>query len=59
MKWPKHHSNTAAVAALDLDVPTMKCRVLEKKLGFLMGVMAGDMDSLSGSVLLAMCDDVN
>ena len=42
LKWPKHHSNTAAVAAL--DVPTMKCRVLERKLGFLMRVMAGDMD---------------
>ena len=36
----------------------MKCRVLERKLGFLMRVMAGDMDSLSRSVLLAMCDDV-
>ena len=56
LKWPKHHSNTAAVAAL--DVPTMKCRVLERKLGFLMRVMAGDTDSLSGSVLLALCDDV-
>ena len=33
LKWPKHHSNTAAVAAL--DVPTMKCcRVLERKLDF-------------------------
>ena len=44
-----------------LNVPTMlKCRVLERKLGFLMRVMAGDMiwDSLSGSVLLAMCNDV-
>ena len=43
LKWPKHHSNTAAVAAL--DVPTMKCRVLERKLGFLMRVMAGDRQS--------------
>ena len=53
----KHHSNTAAAVAV-LDVPTTRCRVLERKLGFLMRVMAGDMDSLSGSVLLAMCDDV-
>ena len=30
----------------------------ERKLGFLMRVMASDMDSLSRSVLLAMCDDV-
>ena len=60
MKWPKHRSNTAAITAL--NVPTMlKCRVLERKLGFLMRVMEGDRDSLSGSVLLAingMCNDV-
>ena len=59
LKWPKHHSDTAAVAAL--DVLTMKCRVLAgRKLGFLMRVISivGDMDSLSGSVLLAMRDDV-
>ena len=37
---------------------TMKCRVLERKLGFLMRVMAGDTDGLSGSVLLAVCNDV-
>ena len=59
LKWPKHHSNTAASAVAVLDVPTMKCRVLEKKLDFLMRVMAaGDTDSFSGSVLLALCDDV-
>ena len=56
LKWPKYHSNIAAAAALDM--PTMKCRVLERKLGLLMRVMAGDTDSLSGSILLAMCDDV-
>lgn len=36
----------------------MKCRVLVRKLGFLRRVMAGDMDSLSGSVVLALCDEV-
>ena len=41
-----------------IHVPTMKCRVLERKLGFLMRVMETDTDSLSGSVMLAMCDDV-
>ena len=35
----------------------MKCRVVERKLG-LMRVMAGGTDSLSGSILLALCDDV-
>ena len=56
LKWLKHYSNTAAIAVL--DVPTTKCRVLVRKLGFLMRVMAGDMDSLSGSVLLALCDEI-
>ena len=37
LKWPKHHSNTAAIAVL--DVPTMKCRVLMRKLGFLRRMM--------------------
>ena len=55
LKWPKHHSNTAAVVVL--VVPTMKHRVLERKLGFLMRVMAGNTDSLSGSIQLALCDD--
>jgi hypothetical protein len=30
-----------------------------RKLGFLMRVMAGDTDSLSGSVLLALCDNID
>ena len=25
LKWPKHHSNTAAIAVL--DIPMMKCRI--------------------------------
>ena len=57
LKWPKHHSNTAAIVVL--DVPTMKCRVLMRKLGFLRRVMAGDSDGLSGSVMLALCDDAD
>ena len=52
LKWPKYHSNTAAIAVL--DVPTMKCRVLERKLGFLMRVMAGEWKR----TVLALCDDV-
>ena len=48
---PKHHSNTAAVAVL--DVPMMKYRVLETKVGFLMRVTEGDTNSLSGRILLA------
>ena len=56
LKWPKHHSNTAAIVVL--DIPTMKCRILVKKLGFLRRVMEGDLDSLRGSVMLALCDEV-
>ena len=57
LKWPKHHSNTAAIATL--DVPTMKCRVLVKKLGFLKRLMGRDTDSLSGCVVLALCNEVD
>ena len=57
LKWPKHHSNTATIVVL--DVPAMKCRVLMRKLGFLRRVMAGDSDGLSGSVMLALCDDAD
>ena len=57
LKWPKHHSNTAAIATL--DVPTMKCRVLVRKLGFLKRVMGRDADSLSRCVVLALCNEVD
>ena len=33
LKWPKHLSSTVATAAL--EVPSMRFRVLEAKLGFL------------------------
>ena len=52
LKWPKFHSNTAAVTAL--DVPSMKCRILMRKLRFLKRVMDRDSDCLSRSVVLAM-----
>ena len=55
LKWPKHHSNTAAITAL--DVPTMRSRLLVTKLGFLQRVMERDSGSLSGRVLEALCDD--
>ena len=49
LKWLKHHSNTAAITAL--DVPTMRSRLLVTKLGFLRRVMERDSGSLSGRVL--------
>ena len=52
-----HHSNTAALATL--HVPTMKCRVLMRKLRFLKRVMDKDTDCLSGCVVMALCNEVD
>ena len=57
LKWPRHHSNAAAITAH--DVPTMKCRVLTRKLGLLKRVMGRDSDSLSGCVVLALCNEAD
>ena len=48
LKWPKHFSNTAALTGL--EVPTMKCRVLERKLGFLRQVTGREDCGLSVQV---------
>ena len=55
LKWPKHHSNTAA--ATTLEVSTMRCRVLIRKLSFLHRVVNSNSASLSGTALLALSDD--
>ena len=52
----KHHSNTAAVAVL--DVPTMRCKVLLRKLGFLLRVIWADSGGLNGRVLMVLGVDV-
>ena len=51
----KHHSNTAA--ATTLEVSTMRCRVLIRKLSFLQHVVNSNSASLSGTALLALSDD--
>ena len=56
LKWPKYHSNTAAITALDM--PIMRSRPLVTKLGFLQRVMESSSGSLSGWVLEALCEDV-
>ena len=56
LKWPKHHSNTAAITALEM--PTMRSRLLVTKLGFLRRVMESSSGNFSGRVLEALCDDV-
>ena len=57
LKWPKHHSNTAAIAVL--DIPTMKCRILVRKLGFLKRVINRDVTTLGGSVVLTLGSEVD
>ena len=55
LKWPKHHSNSAA--ATTLEVSTMRCRVLIRKLSFLQRVVNSNSASLSGTALVALSDD--
>ena len=44
LKWSWHHSNTAAITAL--NVSTMRCRILVKF--FLWRILGSDLNSLSG-----------
>ena len=46
LKWPKHHSMTPAITALEM--PTMRSRL---ELGFLQRVMKSESGSLSGQAL--------
>ena len=57
LKWPRHHSNTAAFMAL--EVPMMRYRILVRKLAFLHRVIVSNPVSLTGRVLLALCDDAD
>ena len=55
LKWPEDLSNTAAIVAL--EAPTMRCRILVAKLGFLARVLSKDSDDLCSRAVLALCDD--
>jgi len=57
LRWPKHHSNTAAL--LTVDIPSVRSRVLVAKLGFLYKVVRSDPRSLSGQALFALSDGVD
>ena len=57
LKWPKHLSNTAALATL--DVPTMRSRVLQRKLSFLHRVVNSSLFSLSGRTVFALSQDID
>ena len=49
LRWPRHHSNTAAVVAVGLE--SVKSRVLGLKLGFLQRVLDGGAELVSGRVV--------
>lgn len=57
-KWPKPLSNTVAAAAA-LEVPSMRCKVLEAKLSFLARVGSKSPDDLCGRMVLSLCDDTD
>ena len=50
-------SNTAAITALELA--TMRCRVLERKLGFLKRVMGGEVGGPSMQVRETLSDNLS
>ena len=56
VKWPKHHSNTAALVALDME--SARARLLVMKLGFLRRRMMDDGVGVGAAMMSAMCDDV-
>ena len=57
LKWPKNHSNAAAITAL--EVLSIRCRPLVMKLhGFPVVVVESGSVSLSGWVLQVFCNDV-
>ena len=53
----KHLSNTAALTTL--EVPTVRSRVLQRKLSFLHRVANSNPFSLSGRTVLALSQDIN
>ena len=57
LKWPKHLSNTVALATL--DVPTVRSRVLQRKLSFLHRVVNSSLFSLSGRTVFALSQDID
>ena len=57
MKWPRHHSSSAAIVAV--GVQSMRSKILERKLGFLRQVLRSGSRFVSRRVLEALCDDIS
>ena len=55
LKLPKHFSNTAAVTALDW--PSVRARMLLRKLAFLKKVAEAEADTLVGGAMRAFLDE--
>ena len=55
LKWPRHLSSTAAVTVL--DVPSVRSRLLVKKLGYLKRVLVDDAVGVGAAVMRSMVDD--
>ena len=57
LKWPKHHSNTAALVAVGMQ--SVKSRILERKLGFLHKVLGASSGCVSGRVVDSWSDSIS
>ena len=56
LRWPRHHSNTAALVALQLE--SAQSRLLVKKLGFLKKLLMSNGVGVGAVAVKAMVDDV-
>ena len=57
LKWPRHHSNTAAVVVVGLQ--SVESRILERKLGFLHWVLENGSSCVSGRAVEAMSYNIS
>ncbi len=57
LRWPKHHSNTAAVTALEMG--SARFRLLVRNLGFLKRITTDGGTGVGPAALRSMVDDVD
>ena len=56
LRWPKHHSNTAAVTTLEME--SVRARLLVRKLGFLKKMVRDGATGVGAAAMRSMVDDV-